>query len=112
MANDCNLPDPYPRAHPRLRELTFNALGWLHRTTEAIGHPRFDESARRTQFYIDRVLVAAKTPGERKFATAISAALEGIIESDGDANGLLSQWATDVDPGVVVEFDQDVTEEG
>ena len=52
MSNPFNLPNPYPCAHPVLRELSFAALGYLSRAADAAGSDRFDETIVRARFYL------------------------------------------------------------
>lgn len=97
MANDDNLPNPYPRKVTSLMDVTFAALGWLNRTAQAVGSERFAEAVTRSRFYLNRARKIAGTPAELAVITGLASSLPGLIEADAQARGLLEESLLDFD---------------
>ena len=97
MADDYNLPNPYPRKVTSLMDVTFAALGWLSRTAQAVGTERFAEAVTRSRFYLDRARNIAGTPAELAVITGMASSLPGLIEADVRARELLEESLSDID---------------
>lgn len=99
------MPDPRPPLqHPPLMDLSFAALGWLIRSSQAVGAERFFESLERAQFYLDRTAVYAHTPAERAVWEGLSAALDGLIAADRQAREMLRDSVSGMDAAQACEF--------
>ena len=88
---DHDLPDPRPPLqHPPIMELSFAALGWLHRAAQAVGSIRFTESIQRSRFNLERAKDHARTPAELAVIAGLASSLQGLIRADADTRELLA----------------------
>lgn len=99
------IPDPKPPLkHPPLMDLSFAALGWLTRASQAVGADRFFEELERAQFYLGRSRAHARTPGELALIEGLSEALGGLIDADRQARQLLTDSVSGMDAAEATEF--------
>lgn len=104
MSDDA-LPNPrLPRQHPPLMDVSFAALGWLHRAAQAVGSDRFFEALDRAQFYLDRTAELAHTPAERAVWEGLQHILGELITADRAARTLLDASCAGMDAVVATEF--------
>ena len=71
-------------------DLSFAALGWLNRCAQAAGSDRFDETARRSRFYINTAAGHAHTPAELAIVTGLTTTLDALVVADAEARALLA----------------------
>lgn len=108
-----DLPNPYPpRNHPPLLDLSFAALGWLHRSAIAVGSDRFEETVQRTRFYLSRAVRHALTPAETAVITGLATCVDGLIQADTAARHVLADSVTGIADACAAEVVQllDATE--
>lgn len=104
MSDDA-LPNPrLPRQHPPLMDVSFAALGWLHRAAQAVGSDRFFEALDRAQFYLDRTAELAQTPAERALLAGLLVTATGLRGEDRCARTLLDASCAGMDAVVATEF--------
>lgn len=72
-------------------DLSFAALGWLHRSAHAVGSGRFPEAVLRCRFYLEQAAAHAATPADFAVLRGLTASLEDLIEADADAQRLLEE---------------------
>ena len=102
---DDRTPDPRPpRQHPPLMDLSFAALGWLLRASQAVGADRFFESLERAQFYLDRTRVYAHTPAEKAIVGGLEEMMGQLINADRDARGMLRDSVSGMNAAEASEF--------
>lgn len=105
MINEDSLPNPRPPLkHPPLMDLSFAALGWLFRTVDAVGSPRFGESLERAQFYLMRANAHAGTPAEIELVRALWEGLGEVNRANLAAERLLAESVSGMNAAEAAEF--------
>ena len=105
MINEDELPNPRPPLmHPPLMDLSFAALGWLHRTAAAVGSDRFVEALDRSRFYLGRCAGHAVTPAERAVVDGLWAVVDGLITANALSRVLLSDSVSGMCAADATEF--------
>lgn len=87
-------------------DLSFAALGWLHRCAQAVGGDRFDETVRRSRFYLEKAAGHAATPAETAVISGLAAALDALIRADADARHLLGDSVSEIAEACAAEIAQ------
>lgn len=95
-----------PLKQPALVDLSFAALGWLHRASIAVGSDRFTETLHRSRFYLTQAAAHAATPAELAMIAGLSASLDGLIQADANARELLSDSVTGIADACAAEIEQ------
>lgn len=105
MINEDHLPDPRPPLrHPPLMDLSFAALGWLHRAAAAVGSDRFVEALDRSRFYLGRCAGHATTPAERAVVDGLSAVVDGLVTANARSRVLLADSVSGMGAADATEF--------
>ena len=107
IPHDDRLPDPRPPLkHPPLMDLSFAALGWLYRLAQAVGGDRFEETANRAQFYLEKASACAHTPAELAVLASMHGSLDALKEVDIEARELLGESVSGIADACAAEVDQ------
>jgi hypothetical protein len=104
MTNDAPRQRRQRPPRPPLTDLSFATLGWLVRSSQAVGADRFFESLERAQFYLDRTADYTHTPAEKAIWEGLSAALDGLIAADRQARRMLKDSVSGMDAAEATEF--------
>jgi hypothetical protein len=84
---------------------TFSVLGWLHRSSAAVGSDRFAEAASRCRFSLNQAAGLAKTPAERSLIDGLTDTLEAVIKADTDSRQLLDDAVSGISETCAGELD-------
>ena len=103
---DDDIPEPLPQSRRRAPfvDLSFSTLGWLNRSTQAVGADRFFECLERAQFYLERTAALAATPAERAIVAGLTLSLSALIDTDRTARKLLQESCSGMDAAEATEF--------
>jgi F420-dependent methylenetetrahydromethanopterin dehydrogenase len=85
-------------------DLSWSALGWMLRASQAVGADRFFEALERAQFYLDRTRAYAHTPAERAIVGGLDEMLGQLIDADRDAREMLKESVSGMNAAEAGEF--------
>lgn len=79
-----------PNHHSPFFDAAYSTLGWVLRSSAAVGSERFHECVSRAEFYVSSASERASTPGERAVVSGLAVMIEDLLASDHQSRVLLA----------------------